>query len=54
LNDGYLRQYWVISSSDTFSEECIKLSIEKGVLLIDGRQFVRMLMEAGIQNIGEI
>jgi Holliday junction resolvase-like predicted endonuclease len=51
LNDGYSRQYWVISTSDTFSEECIRLALENNIILIDGRQFVRMFMDVGIQNI---
>jgi len=54
LNDGYSRQYWVISTSDSFSEECIRLAFENSIILIDGKQFVRMIMEAGLQNIVEI
>jgi hypothetical protein len=54
MGDGYSRQYWVISSSDSFSNEGIKLAVENNVLLIDGRQFVQMVMDAGIQNINEL
>jgi predicted Mrr-cat superfamily restriction endonuclease len=54
LNDGYSRQYWVISTSDSFSGECIRLALEKSIILIDGKQFVRMLMDAGLQNIIDI
>jgi predicted Mrr-cat superfamily restriction endonuclease len=51
IRDGYLRMYWVISSSDSFSKECKKLAVENDILLIDGREFVRMLIDAGMQNI---
>jgi predicted Mrr-cat superfamily restriction endonuclease len=51
LSDGYSRQYWVISSSDSFSDEGIELAKESNVILIDGRQFVKMLMDAGIQRL---
>ena len=54
VSDGYSSVYWVISSSDSFSVEAEKLAIEKGVLLFNGRQFVQMLMEAGIENIDDL
>ena len=54
ISDGYSRVYWVISSSDSFSEDAEKLAIENGVLLFNGQQFAQMLMEAGIGNIDEI
>lgn len=54
LNDGYLRQYWVISTSDSFSDECIRLALKDSIILIDGKQFVRMLMDAGLQNVTDI
>jgi hypothetical protein len=53
-DDGYLRQYWVISSADSYSENAICLAKEKNVLLINGKEFVRMLILAGIQRIGEL
>jgi len=51
LEDGYNMQYWVVSSSDSFSEEGKKLAREEGILLITGPEFVQMLMDAGIQNV---
>jgi predicted Mrr-cat superfamily restriction endonuclease len=54
ISDGYSRSFWVISSSDSFSKEAEKLAIKNGVLLFDGKQFVQMLMEAGIENIDEL
>ncbi|GHV90625.1 hypothetical protein AGMMS50268_11280 [Spirochaetia bacterium] len=54
VSDGYSRVYWVITSSDSFSKEAEKLAIKNGILLFDGKQFVQMLMEAGIGNIDEL
>jgi predicted Mrr-cat superfamily restriction endonuclease len=54
LNDGYSRQYWVISTSDSFSEGCIRLALENAIILIDGKQFVRMILDAGLQNLNDI
>jgi predicted Mrr-cat superfamily restriction endonuclease len=54
VSDGYSRVYWVISSSDSFSEEAERLAVENNVLLFDGKQFIQMLMEAGIENIDEL
>ena len=54
IDDGFLRQYWVISSSECFSENAINLAKENNVLLIDGKEFVRMLILSGIQKVGEL
>jgi len=49
--DGYSRQYWVVSSSDTFSTESYNQAKEHNILLIDGKQFVRMLLDIGIESL---
>jgi len=54
VSDGYSRVYWVISLSDSFSKEAQKLAIKNDVLLFNGKQFIQMLMEAGIENISEL
>ena len=54
VSDGYSRVYWVVSSSDSFSKDAEQLAIKNGVLLFDGKQFVQMLMEAGIENVDEL
>jgi restriction endonuclease Mrr len=54
VSDGYSRVYWVISSSDSFSKDAERLAIKNGVLLFNGKQFVQLLMEAGIENIDEL
>ncbi|MBP5441744.1 MAG: restriction endonuclease [Treponema sp.] len=51
LSEGYNRQYWVISSSDSFSEKSNKLAKENGILLIDGKQFATMLLNVGLDSL---
>ena len=51
MSDGYSRQYWVISSSDTFSEKIYNLAKENNILLIGGKQFVSMLINVGIDSL---
>ncbi len=51
MSDGYSRQYWVISSSNTFSEKSYNLAKENNILLIDGKQFVSMLINVGIDSL---
>lgn len=48
LSDGYNRQYWVVSTADTFSETALNLAKETNVQLICGKEFVGMLLNAGI------
>lgn len=48
LSDGYIRQYWVVSSADRFTEEACKLAQENNILLIGGGEFVEMLLNVGI------
>ncbi len=48
LSDGYNRQYWVVSSADTFSENALNLARETNVQLICGKEFVEMLLNVGI------
>jgi len=54
FNDGYSTQYWVITSGDSFTEEAKKLASLNNIILIDGREFVKMIIDIGIQNITEI
>lgn len=51
MSDGYNMQYWVISSSDSFSEKSYKLAKENSILLVDGKQFVEMLLNTGIETL---
>ena len=51
ISDGYNRQYWVISSSESFSETSYNLAKENNILLIDGKQFVKMLLNVGIESL---
>jgi predicted Mrr-cat superfamily restriction endonuclease len=51
IADGYSKIAWVISSSDSFSEEAQKLAKEANIQLFDGVTFATMLLEAGIANL---
>ena len=51
MSDGYNRQYWVISSSDNFSETSYNLAKENSIQLINGNQFVEMLLNTGIESL---
>lgn len=54
LDDGYTRIAWVVSSADSYAKECYEKAQQKRVLLIDGMEFSRMLLEAGIADLGSV
>ena len=47
----YATALWVISSGDGFSDEACRLAQEYGVRLIDGPQFARMILDAGLDGL---
>jgi hypothetical protein len=51
--DDYSQISWVVSTADTYSEAAIKLAKEQSVRLINGEQFVIMLLQAGITGLDE-
>lgn len=52
LDDGeYTYINWAITTGDDFSEKAISLAGEKNVRLINGTDFARMLIDAGIEGI---
>ena len=51
--DDYSQLSWVISTADRYSEETVKLAKEQKVRLINGSQFVTMLLQAGITGLDE-
>ena len=53
LDDDYIYIQWVVSSADDFSKEAKEKAIEKGVRLIDGLTFARMLIDAGVDSIND-
>ena len=53
-DDGYTRVYWLLSSSEKFTEDCINFARERNVQLIDGRCFSSMLLDAGFLGLGEV
>ena len=44
---------WVVSTADDFKEEAKVKAVEKGVKLINGKEFARMLAEVGVNGIDE-
>jgi predicted Mrr-cat superfamily restriction endonuclease len=51
LDDGYARIAWVISTADDFTPECRSLAKENKVLLLNGRDFAKLLLNAGIEGL---
>jgi hypothetical protein len=54
LDDGYTKVYWLLSSSERFSEECINKAKETNVQLIDGNTFSSMLLDSGFLGVGDV
>jgi len=51
IDDGYSKIAWVISSSESFSEEARNMAKKANIQLFDGKTFATMLLEAGISNL---
>lgn len=51
LSDEFTYIPWVISSSNKFSEDAINEAKSKGVRLIDKDEFIKMLLNVGIEDI---
>ena len=51
MDDGYSKQSWVITSADKYSKEAYELAKENNVQLVDGTQFVKMLLDIGFVNL---
>ena len=56
-DDDYSKIYWVVSTAKNFSEKCVDLAKETrqqegmSLSLINGEEFARMLIDAGIENL---
>ena len=48
IDDGYNKIAWVITSADSFNDEAKKIATENEIQLIDGLEFSKMLLNAGI------
>ena len=46
----YFTQMWVISSSNKYSEEAISMAEAEGVRLINGIEFAKMILDAGLEG----
>lgn len=53
-DDGYTKVYWLLSSSELFTEECVNKAKETNVQLIDGNMFSSMLLDAGFLGVGDV
>lgn len=53
MDDGYSKISWVVSNADKFTTKCYEKAKLANVLLINGPQFAKMLIEAGVLNINE-
>lgn len=50
-DDGYSKISWVVSTCDDFTESCQNMANLRGVTLINGREFARMIIHAGIEGL---
>ena len=50
-DDGYSKVSWVVSTCGDFTERCQNMANLHGVTLINGREFARMLIHAGIEGL---
>lgn len=53
-DDGYTKVYWVVSSSEVFTSECVNLARETNIQLIDGKNFASMLLDAGFFGVRNV
>ena len=48
IDDGYNKIAWVVTTANQFSEEAERVANENGIQLINGLEFSKMLLDAGI------
>ena len=48
--DDYTRIAWVISSAMQFSDKCEELAKKANVRLVNGLEFAKMLLDAGMEE----
>lgn len=51
MADGYARIAWVVSSGDGFTDDCKALAKDNRVLLLNGKDFAKLLLNAGIEGL---
>lgn len=52
-DSAYTYATWVITAADKFSSKAIEDAEKKGVRLIDGEEFARMLLDVGLLNVND-
>ena len=53
MDDGYTKIAWVITTANDYTEDCKNIAKEEQVLLIDGKKFAEMIIEAGIMDLSK-
>jgi len=53
MDDGYTKVAWVVTFGDSFSDAAVKLSKDNSIQLFTGPDLARMILEAGIENLGK-
>ena len=53
-DEDYQSLAWVISSAEEFNDQAKEEARNNGVLLINGEEFTKMVMEVGLGNLGEL
>jgi hypothetical protein len=48
IDDGYNKIAWVITSANNFNDQAMKIAAENEIQLINGLEFSKMLLDAGI------
>ena len=51
IEDDYAKNAWLVSNCDSFDERCIEKAKEADIMLISGREFARMLINAGLSGL---
>ena len=50
-DNGYAHICWVVSSAESFSEQCITNAENNNIILLNGNDIVTMILDAGIANL---
>ena len=51
VNDENTVACWVVSTCESFTDDCTRKAKDSGVILINGMEFARMMLEAGLEGL---
>lgn len=54
VQDDCIRNSWLVSTCDSFSDECLRVAQENNLLLVSGKDFAGMLIKAGLSGIDSV